>query len=272
MMDFIYTGGKKIHFAELNPAGVSTVIMIHGMMSNLSVFYLKSAPILARDFRVILYDLRSHGLSGRSDEGYSPEILFYDLLELMDCMGVKEAGLVGHSFGGLVVMYAAASRPDIAQCISIIDTPSMHEPEFDAAYQTVEDFEALVEEYMRSMNVVAPKSMVTKTAERYAGFLGGGKYMEAIRDARRLLIKTPPETIGVPSLLLYGAQSHFADAGLGYKERIPGAVLAFEDGNHNLPITQGEWVGERLLAFFGEWLPYTRHVAEMAVPGTIKLI
>ena len=82
-MPIIQINNRKTHILELNPEASETIVMVHGMFTNLSIFYFNIAPELAKKYHVVMYDLRSHGLSGKIDNGYDLETLSNDLMDLL---------------------------------------------------------------------------------------------------------------------------------------------------------------------------------------------
>jgi 3-oxoadipate enol-lactonase len=68
-------------------------------------------PILARDYRVIVPDLRGHGRSGALGEPYSVEQLARDLAQLLDDLQVDSAHVLGYSQGGAVAQQFARDYP-----------------------------------------------------------------------------------------------------------------------------------------------------------------
>lgn len=80
------------------------VILLHGLFSDASMNWIKfghAARIAADGFRVILPDLRAHGLSGRphEPEHYPQGILARDLRELVAHLDLAEFDLGGFSLG-----------------------------------------------------------------------------------------------------------------------------------------------------------------------------
>jgi pimeloyl-ACP methyl ester carboxylesterase len=80
------------------------VILLHGLFSDANMNWIKfghAARIAAEGFRVIMPDLRAHGLSGKPHElEYYPKgILARDLRELVAHLGLKEFDLGGFSLG-----------------------------------------------------------------------------------------------------------------------------------------------------------------------------
>jgi len=87
------------------------LVMVHGLAANMAFWYLPYAQAFAKRYRVTLFDLRGHGRSEITPEGYTPQALGQDLLGLMDELGIARAHLVAHSFGGVVALNAACSDP-----------------------------------------------------------------------------------------------------------------------------------------------------------------
>ncbi|MCC5950478.1 MAG: alpha/beta hydrolase [Acidimicrobiia bacterium] len=82
------------------------VVLVHGSMDRAAGM----AP-LARalpDLEVVRYDRRGYGRSPRPDPGVSVEAHVADLLAVV---GDRPSLVVGHSFGGLVALAAAARQP-----------------------------------------------------------------------------------------------------------------------------------------------------------------
>src|SRR6476661_4541620 len=80
------------------------VILLHGLFSDANINWIKfghAARIAARGFRVIMPDLRAHGLSGRphEPEHYPRGILAQDLRDLISELGLTEFDLGGFSIG-----------------------------------------------------------------------------------------------------------------------------------------------------------------------------
>lgn len=80
------------------------VVLLHGLFSDASMNWIRfghAAQIASVGFRVIMPDLRAHGLSGKphGEEHYPPGILARDLRELVALLGLAEFDLGGFSLG-----------------------------------------------------------------------------------------------------------------------------------------------------------------------------
>lgn len=80
------------------------VILLHGLFSDAQMNWIKfghAARIAAVGFRVVMPDLRAHGLSGKPHDpaAYPRGILARDLEELIACLRIGEFDLGGFSLG-----------------------------------------------------------------------------------------------------------------------------------------------------------------------------
>ena len=101
--------GVELAFHELG-AG-KPVLLLHGLFSSADMNWIKfghAARIATAGFRVIMPDLRAHGLSGKPHEAdaYPKNILARDLVELIEHLGLAEFDLGGFSLGSRTVIEA----------------------------------------------------------------------------------------------------------------------------------------------------------------------
>jgi len=94
--------GIQLAFHELGQG--RPVVLLHGLFSDANMNWIKfghAARIAADGFRVIMPDLRAHGLSGRphEPEHYPEGILARDLRELVGHLGLTDFDLGGFSLG-----------------------------------------------------------------------------------------------------------------------------------------------------------------------------
>jgi pimeloyl-ACP methyl ester carboxylesterase len=94
--------GVELAFHELGQG--RPVVLLHGLFSDAQMNWIKfghAARIAAQGFRVIMPDLRAHGLSGKphEPEHYPRGILGQDLRELVAHLALSEFDLGGFSLG-----------------------------------------------------------------------------------------------------------------------------------------------------------------------------
>lgn len=119
-MPKIHANGMNFHYQQAGEG--PDVLLIHGVTGDLSVWFLSRAmEVLSRSFRVTAYDLRGHGYSDVPPSGYTSAEQAGDTIAIMDALGIERAMLVGHSFGGVVAMHAAALYPGRVEAVVLSD-------------------------------------------------------------------------------------------------------------------------------------------------------
>lgn len=95
------------------PAG-PTIVFSHGWTCNLDTWHYQRAA-LRGSARMVFYDQRSHGKSGRSyDHNSSFDQLADDLSVVLDTFAPDgDVILVGHSMGGMTIMALAGEHPEL---------------------------------------------------------------------------------------------------------------------------------------------------------------
>lgn len=101
--------GVQLAYRELGEG--RPVVLLHGLFSDANVNWIKFGQadrIAARGFRVIMPDLRAHGLSGKphGSEHYPRGILARDVRELVAQLGLDEFDLGGFSLGARTTVEA----------------------------------------------------------------------------------------------------------------------------------------------------------------------
>jgi pimeloyl-ACP methyl ester carboxylesterase len=113
-----FTTADGIEIAWRETGAGRPLVLIHGYFSEADTNWIKygHAALLAEaGFRVIMPDLRAHGLSGKPhDAGHYPkDILADDQFALIDHLGLTDFDLGGYSLGGRTVarMLARGCKP-----------------------------------------------------------------------------------------------------------------------------------------------------------------
>jgi pimeloyl-ACP methyl ester carboxylesterase len=112
---YCYTGGKSF-----NPAQ-PTVVFIHGVLNDHSVWILQSRYLAHHGWNVLAVDLPGHCKS----QGEAPatvEAAADFIAALLDAAGVQKAALVGHSFGSLIALEAAARLKERVSHLALVGT------------------------------------------------------------------------------------------------------------------------------------------------------
>ncbi len=112
---FCYTGGKAFD------ASKPTVVFVHGVLNDHSVWILQSRSLAHHGYNVLAPDLPGHCKSAGAPPA-TVEAGADFVLALLDAAGIKQAALVGHSFGSLIALQAAACAPDRIMQLALVGT------------------------------------------------------------------------------------------------------------------------------------------------------
>ena len=100
------------------------ILMVHGSQSTLKTWD-AIAPVLAKRYRVIRFDIPPQGLSGRVSKAAAAQLQPTDIPEgLLALLGVSRVSYVGVSSGGTLGIYLAAKRPDLVARLILSNTPA----------------------------------------------------------------------------------------------------------------------------------------------------
>jgi pimeloyl-ACP methyl ester carboxylesterase len=225
--------------------------MLHGLLvGNMTTWYWTAAPRLAESHRVILFDLRGHGLSDRAPSGYDVERMSRDLESLVVRLTDEPVSLVGHSFGALVALRFALRRPELVSKLAAVEAPLPPSSlaELDAFLQ------AKPEDMMSALPDVLRTWMRTggRQAARFAHTVLSLAQHSSLLDDLRRAEDVPDEALGAlrcPLLAVYGTESSCRPVGARLARVVPGARLVELPGGHFLPLEATRALTEVLTGF-----------------------
>ena len=144
---YAYTGGKAFDAAR------PTAIFIHGVLCDHSVWALQSRYIANHGWNVLALDLPGHAKSSAAAAPTTVEAAAAFIGQLMDAVGLDKAALIGHSWGSLIAMEAAANLQDRISHLVLVGTafPMKVAPALlDSALNTPEKAIAMVNTFSRA--------------------------------------------------------------------------------------------------------------------------
>jgi len=110
--------GVRVHVQDLG-AGPA-VVLVSGFGLDHQLWDRQVRVLAEFGHRVLCVSQRGHGLSDKPLHGYSIERLAADLLTALDRLGVSDATVVGHSFGGQVAFHAGATAPHVVSKLVLV--------------------------------------------------------------------------------------------------------------------------------------------------------
>jgi len=112
---YCYTGGKPFDAAR------PTVVFIHGVLNDHSVWILQSRYLANHGWNVLALDLPGHCRSA-GEPATTVEAAADFVIALLGALGIERAALVGHSFGSLVALEAASKVPQSVSHLVLVGT------------------------------------------------------------------------------------------------------------------------------------------------------
>lgn len=152
---YCYTGGKALDAAK------PTVVFIHGVVHDHSVWGLQSRYLANHGWNVLAVDLPGHCKSG-GEAPASVEAAAGFVAALLDAAGVQKAALVGHSWGSLIVLETASRLKERVSHLVLVGTayPMKVSPALiEAALNEPEKGLKMINVFSRSTLAAPPSSL-----------------------------------------------------------------------------------------------------------------
>lgn len=113
---FTDVNGAKIYYEEYGQG--EPLILLHGFGRTASDWE-AFIPEFSKKYRVLVWDMRGHGRSTNPDTTvvFRHAVAAKDLLGFIDNLKLNDVKAIGHSSGGIVILYAASMQPERFEAI-----------------------------------------------------------------------------------------------------------------------------------------------------------
>jgi pimeloyl-ACP methyl ester carboxylesterase len=233
--------GVGIHY-EVHGEGWP-LLLTHGYSSTSAMWH-GQVEALARDHKLILWDMRGHGQSDYPDDpaAYSEALTVGDIAAILDVVGTERAIIGGLSLGGYMSLAFARAHPKRVRALLIIDTGPGFKKDDARDREGLDELKA------------ATRERATASHRDARGLALAARGMLTQRDAK--VIELLPE-IKVPSLIVVGADdTPFLAASDYMAAKIPGAQkVVIPAAGHAVNIDQPQ-------AFVDAVLPFLKNLPE----------
>ena len=246
---------------EINRDGVNIYYEVHGEgpplllthgYSSTSAMWHGQVDALAREHKLILWDMRGHGQSDYPDDprAYSEALTVGDMAAILDAVGAERAIIGGLSLGGYMSLAFYRAYPQATRALLIIDTgPGFKKDDAREAWnaRALATADRLDREGLDVLKS-ATRERAAASHRNARGLALAARGMLTQRDAR--VIELLPD-IKVPSLIVVGADdTPFLAASDYMAAKIPGCKKAvIPNAGHAVNIDQPQ-------AFIAAVLPF----------------
>jgi len=241
--------GVAIYY-EVHGSG-PPLLLTHGFSST-STMWQGQIDALARDHRLVLWDMRGHGRSDYPDDpkAYNETLTVGDMAAILDAIGADRAIIGGLSLGGYMSLAFYRAHPERVRALLIIDTgpgfkkDDPREAWNRRAHDTADRFEREGLDVLKS----ASRERSTVSHRNASGLALAARGMLTQRDAA--VIELLPG-IKVPSLIVVGADdTPFLAASDYMAAKIPGAQkIVIPAAGHAVNIDQPQAFVDAVLPF-----------------------
>ncbi|MEZ4716353.1 MAG: alpha/beta hydrolase [Caldilineaceae bacterium] len=119
-MPYVDTPRMRFHYrTHGDPTGLP-MLLLHGSHGS-SRWWEPFLALLPEEIYAVAPDLRGHGRSEQSDDGYAIEAQADDLHALVAALDLHQIDLVGHSSGAAIAMEFALAHPELLSTLVLVD-------------------------------------------------------------------------------------------------------------------------------------------------------
>lgn len=246
-----------LHYEETG-AG-EPLLFIHGLGSSGRDWEMQ-IPFFARDYRVVVFDLRGHGQSDKPGGPYSMPQFAADTAQLIQALNIAPVHVVGISLGGMIALQLAVDRPALVKSLVIVNSG----PEFVA--RTFKERLAVLQRFlivrlvgMRKMGEVLARRLFPKPEQEALRATLVERWAQndprAYRDAMRAIVGwSVADRLGeidIPTLVVAADEDYTPiSAKEAYVARMRRAELAvIHDARHAVPVERPDEFNEVVGAF-----------------------
>lgn len=231
----INVNGYEIAY-QITGQGEDTVVILQGWGTELATYNSVAACISDR-YRVVQFDFPGFGASDEPREPWAVEDYANFFLDLMAALGIQKATLLGHSYGGRVIIRLAAreSLSFTIERIVLVDSAGILPKKTWKQKMKIRRYKLL----KRIVNLKLVYAICPRLIDEWKNSQGSADYRNASPMMRQCLVKAVNEDltellprIRQDTLLIWGdldTATPIADAKL-MEEKIPGAGLAVIPG------------------------------------------
>ena len=112
--------GARLHYLRAG-SGPRAIVLSHGNSHCGGVWAPLVEALAGEQFTVVALDLRGHGWSEKTEEGYDWGSLRDDLVGVVRALDFQDVFYAGHSRGGGVTLLAAAATPERARGVVVYE-------------------------------------------------------------------------------------------------------------------------------------------------------
>ncbi|MFN8625485.1 MAG: alpha/beta fold hydrolase [Candidatus Binatia bacterium] len=256
-MSSLSVGDTHIHYEQTGSG--TDLVLIHGLGGDLHMWD-RAAPLFARYHRVLRYDVRGFGASGKPPGPYSASLFARDLHALLVACDVRYAHIAGCSMGGVIAQRFALDYGALVRSLVLVSTSSEVGPAAAARWQRLA--ERLEQEGFSARTADMSHAFAPGFADRNPTVGADVNRRTAANDPRTYAAAARAmgtygwtaelPRLTAPTLIVQGLHDQLTPPGgsVRMSRALPHArLLMIADAGHSVPVEQPEVFQHALLAF-----------------------
>ena len=258
-MPKIQIEGIELYY-EIHGKG-EPLLFIHGLGSS-TRDWRDQINCFAKNFQVIVFDVRGHGQSDKPPGPYSIPLFAQDTALLIEKLNLPPLPVIGISMGGMIAFQLTLDRPELVKQLVCINTlPEFVARTFKERFNIWQRFLVLRLLGMRKIGEILSKRMFPKPEHATIRTTFVERWSEndprAYRDAMQAIVGWSVmdhiSEIDCPTLVLASDNDYSSVAEKqAFVTNIPGSKLVvIKDARHALPVERPDEFNAELEKFIG---------------------
>jgi pimeloyl-ACP methyl ester carboxylesterase len=117
----VAANGARFHVADIGDG--PALLLLHGFPTFWWTWRRQLTAFADAGYRTIAMDLRGYGGSDHPPEGYDPRTLAADISGVIRSLGITDAVIIGHGWGGIGAWSTAVLEPEVVRGIVPVSMP-----------------------------------------------------------------------------------------------------------------------------------------------------
>ncbi len=232
---YINANGAKFYY-ETKGSG-EPLILLHYFSGNHAIWRPDLIDTLSKHYKIIIPDLRGHGLSSNPTKEFSHGLVAQDIYALLDKLGIKQVRAIGASTGAMTLLHMATFDSTRIKTMILIGGTPYFDDQYRKRVKSITTWETFPPDRLPSW-----KERHTQGQEQLDMLLGQWRSMAFDHDDMNF---SPSKLakIKCPTLIVHGDRDPYFNVNLALEmyNSIPNSFLWVFPNEYHLPNWSNLW-------------------------------
>ena len=221
------------------------LLCLHNFSSNSRDRFAPLLPILTKEYKCYLVDLRGHGRSDNPTNDWTKEQFSHDIIGFCKELGFDAVRFLAASSGGMTMLHVARYAPKLVRAMVIDSATYMIPQSAQRYYKSPKSLSPKLQDYYKKANEIYGTEYWHEMAQAFYNF--------RLPDCDINISLESLKEITSPTLIMHGDRDNFfpVDIPVNMKMTIPNSELSiFPNTAHIIMEFYPERVAEMAIEFF----------------------